>query len=112
MRRLMSIAVMSIAATSIAAATLMFSTSAYSAQHIRVTPAHRAIHVQGFYRVDPFYDWPGSYWHQYPNTLFGYPNYEYSYIPMYQEYSSRPNCDFVWGKRGTRKAQRGVWTCS
>ena len=89
---------------STAAAVLMFAVSANGAAQ------GAAAHVQGFYRIDRFYGWPGFY-HQYPYTLFGYPNYNWSYFPLYGEYS---NCDFVWGKPSGKhkKVQRGTWTCS
>jgi hypothetical protein len=82
-----------------AAAVLMFTVSANGASS-----------VQGFYRVDPFYGLH-SFYHQYPYTQFGYPNYNWSYYPRYRHY---PDCDFVWAKPTAKHktAQRGVWTCS
>ncbi len=96
---------------STAAALLIFSASANGAPRVRGARPHSGpIHVQGFYRVDRFYGWPGFY-HQYPSTLFGYPNYNYSYFPLYQDY---PGCDFVWANPTAkhRTVQHGVWSCS
>jgi hypothetical protein len=65
--------------------------------------------VQGFYRVSPNYGAFYGFYHQYPYTLFGYPNYHWGYYPIYREY---PQCDFVWSKRSTKsKTQHGTWTC-
>jgi hypothetical protein len=82
-----------------AATVLMLSVSANSAPS-----------VQGFYRVDPFYDLH-SFYRQYPYTQFGYPNYHWNYYPRYRHY---PNCDFVWPKATAKHkaSQRGIWTCS
>ena len=97
---------------SVAAAVLMFSGVAHGASRVRgakAAPHGNAIHVQGFYRVDPFTDWPGFY-HQYPYTLFGYPNYTPSIFPLYHEFEyPKSNCDFVWPRHRTNA--RGVWTC-
>jgi hypothetical protein len=73
----------------------------------RVSRYNAAIHVQGFYRVPRFHGWHGFY-HQYPYTLFGYPNYNWSYYPLYQDY---PECDFVWAKPTVKdkSVQRGIW---
>jgi hypothetical protein len=63
--------------------------------------------VQGFYqvgRLHSFYD----FYRQYPYTLFGYPNYNWNYYPLYKNY---PACDFVWGKRNSKTVQHGTWTC-
>lgn len=101
----------------VAAAVLMVSGLADGAPRVRgaTVAAHRnPIHVQGFYRVDPFTDVPGFY-HQYPYTLFGYPNYKSSYFPLYLDYEyPKTNCDFVWGRPTARHkpTQRGRWTCS
>jgi hypothetical protein len=90
------------------AATLIF--AAFGVADGNGAPARPAgtVHAQGFYRVHHFY---GGFYRQYPYTLFGYPNYNWSYYPLYEEY---PSCDFVWGKRTgkSKAAQHGTWTCS
>ncbi len=98
---------------STAAVFLILSASANGAPRVRAARlvSHgAAVYVQGFYRIDHFYDWPGFY-HQYPNTLFGYPNYNWSYFPLYYDY---PGCDFVWSRPTTshKNVQRGTWSCS
>ena len=68
----------------------------------------------GFRSYHGYPGYPGYYWGLYPNTLFGYPNYNSYWGYPYSLYEDDSGCRFEWPKRTVKHkaVQRGVWTCS